>query len=401
MQNKVFVGRDIIMTGLQSWDSNIGSNAIDIARELSKNNRVLYVDYALDRITLLRERKSEAMKARMAYVKSSGSNVAQVQDNLWSLKPKTVLESINKIPFKGLFNQVNKINNKRFAKEIRRGMEELSFKDPILFVDNDFTRSIYLKELLPHDFSIYYLRDNMTGQDYFKQHGPRLEKEMMTKSDFVMANSAYLADYARESNPQSYDSGQGFDMSKFSGDHIQQRPEDLSAIKGPIIGYLGALISMRLDIALLEQIAQAKPEWQLVLVGPQDDDFKASALHQMDNVHLMGHRPVDQAPNYINAFDVCINPQAINYMTIGNYPRKIDEYLCLGKPTVATKTKTMEAFAEHTYLCENATDYIQNIEKALAENSEEKAAARREFALSHTWENSIKRMSEGIVASRS
>lgn len=41
-------------------------------------------------------------------------------------------------------------------------------------------------------------------------------------------------------------------------------------------------------------------------------------------------------------FDVCMNPQLVNEITIGNYPRKVDEYLALGKPVIATKTLTMD-----------------------------------------------------------
>ena len=40
--------RYFIFTGLQSWELNIGSNAKDIAWEISKNNKVLYINYPLD-----------------------------------------------------------------------------------------------------------------------------------------------------------------------------------------------------------------------------------------------------------------------------------------------------------------------------------------------------------------
>jgi hypothetical protein len=62
----------------------------------------------------------------------------------------------------------------------------------------------------------------------------------------------------------------------------------------------------------------------------------------------------------------------------------------MGKPVVATSTPFMEAvFSEHTYLGKTADAYIQLIEKALAENDTAKAITRKEFAGSHTWENSV------------
>ncbi|HAI83429.1 MAG TPA: glycosyl transferase family 1, partial [Chitinophagaceae bacterium] len=87
--------------------------------------------------------------------------------------------------------------------------------------------------------------------------------------------------------------------------------------------------------------ATAKPEWSLVLVGPEDEAFKQSALHQLPNVHFLGSKQPEALPEYVAAFDVCINPQLLNEVTIGNYPRKVDEYLAMGKPVVATQTEAM------------------------------------------------------------
>ncbi len=54
----------------------------------------------------------------------------------------------------------------------------------------------------------------------------------------------------------------------------------------------------------------------------------------------------EQTAAYIHHFTICINPQLVNPLTIGNYPRKIDEYLASGKPVVATATQAMEMFRE-------------------------------------------------------
>jgi glycosyltransferase involved in cell wall biosynthesis len=125
------------------------------------------------------------------------------------------------------------------------------------------------------------------------------------------------------------------------------------------------------------------------LVGPEDDVFKSSSLHQLSNVHFLGSRDSSVLPDYIKGFDICMNPQIVNDATFGNYPRKIDEYLAMGKPTIATATEAMEYFKDYTYLGKTHQDYIALIELALAENSDEKQKERRTFALSHTWENNV------------
>ena len=56
-------------------------------------------------------------------------------------------------------------------------------------------------------------------------------------------------------------------------------PEDLKKIKGPVIGYVGLLTSRRLDIEIIDKIAILKPDWSVVLVGPEESCFEKSKLH--------------------------------------------------------------------------------------------------------------------------
>ena len=121
-----------------------------------------------------------------------------------------------------------------------------------------------------------------------------------------------------------------------------------------------------------------------------------SYLHNIANIHFLGSKKEEQLPSYLAKFDVALNPQALNELTIGNYPRKIDEYLAMGKPTVATKTRAMEVFKDHTYLAENKEEYVQLISLALKENSTEKETQRSKFARNHTWENNVEEIYNAI-----
>jgi glycosyltransferase involved in cell wall biosynthesis len=156
---------------------------------------------------------------------------------------------------------------------------------------------------------------------------------------------------------------------------------------------MGSITSTRLDIELIQQIAAGKKDWNIVLVGPADEAFKNSALAKMPNVYFTGSKPQKELAAYVHAFDVCINPQLLNQMTIGNYPRKVDEYLAAGKPVVATKTETMEMFAGQVFLCNNGAEYITAIETALKEQNEPgKVAGRVAMGRAHTWEASVEKI---------
>ena len=396
MENKLKVKKDIIMLGIQPWDIEIGCNFKNMALEIAKQYRVLYVNRPLDRITSIKKKEDVKTINRLNSIKKGIGVLDEVSPNLWIFNPQTMLESINWMPAGFIYRFFNKRNNQKLAKEIKWACNELGFHQPILLTDNYFYNGLYLKKYIGLDFEMYYLRDYLLSQSYFYKHGIRSEPTLIAQSDVVTTNSTYLADYAAQYNKATYYIGQGCEVEEFA-----QKPNgiplDIQAIQKPIIGYCGALLSLRLDIILLQSIAQKRPDWSLVLIGPEDDDFKKSALHQLPNVHFLGHKEPAELPAYVHQFDVCLNPQVVNQMTIGNYPRKIDEYLAAGKPTVATATPAMNEFKGVTYLCNNEEEYIAAIEEGLATKDDAAAiAARIAVARSHTWYHSVLRMYDAI-----
>lgn len=395
-EEEIISGRDIVIVGQQPWDVNIGSNCKNIAIELAKHNRVLYVNSALDRITLLRNRKDSKIIKRRAVIKGNTNGLIPVADNLWTLYPDVLIESVNWINSFGLFDWLNKRNNRLFAKSILKTTAKLGFKDIILFNDNDMFKSFYLKEFLRPSLSIYYSRDFMLAVDYWKKHGTRIEPALIKKSDLCVANSTYLSNYCKQYNPASYYIGQGCELDIFTSSAALPAVPAIDSLKGPKIGYVGALQSIRLDIELIAHIAVTKPDWNIILVGPEDDVFKESKLHGIPNIHFLGAQQPEDLPQYINSFDLCINPQLVNQVTIGNYPRKIDEYLAMGKPVVATHTEAVTIFEDTVYLAENKEGFVTLIEKGLQENTEELATYRVKIAHSHSWENSVGELYKAI-----
>ncbi len=383
------INKDIIIVGQQAWDTNIGSNCKNIAIEMSKNNRVLYVNSPLDRITLLRNKVDPRVKKRINVIRGEEEGLIHIKENLWNYYPDCLVESINWIDNQFLFKEFNKRNNIKLTQSIQKAIIDLDFKDYILFNDNEIFKGFYLNKFLNPKISVYYSRDYMIGVDYWKKHGEKLEPILISKNDLCVANSTFLTDYCKQFNPNSFYVGQGCEVETFANGIYSRKPEDLLGIKRPIIGYVGSLNSKRLDIDVIGKIATSFPHYSIVLIGPEDDVFKTSALHQLKNVYFGGAKRLEDLPAYINAFDVCINPQLVNEITIGNYPRKIDEYLALGKPVVATKTKTMESFGKYVYLVEEKNNYIDSIQKAIFENNETISSERKKFAASHTWENSV------------
>ena len=384
-------GYGFIFTGQQPWDIAIGSNAIDIALEVSKQNRVLYVNTPMDVSTLYKNEQTPENIHRKRVLRKETPYLRRMSENLWVLDIPFLVMPVNILPDGWCFDFVNKLNNRRVYKFVKSVAIELEFKDYVLFIDNDIYRSYYATEFLKPIFSYYYRRDNLVSS-YWINHAPRLEPRLCAKCDCVVANSEKLAEDVRPYNRSSYDVGQGIDLSRYLAGKSYPKPKTLDGIPRPFIGYLGWITSLRIDADLICELARSRPQYSFVLVGGEDDYFKQHPLHQQDNVYFVGKVDEAEVPGYIAQFDVCMNPQLLNETTIGNYPRKIDEYLALGKPVVATRTITMAMFDSCVSNCSGVEEYKKALDEALTNNSPQETNRRVELAHSHSWKNSVQKI---------
>ena len=379
---------NFVFVSLQPINADRDSTSTCLAKELAKTHKVLYVNSPIDRRTLLFKKNDSFVKARIENIKNKGKKLSQLQENLWMLQPSTIIESINWIPSTFIFSKLNWINNTRFAKEIKEALIELKFDTFILINDKDIFRSFYLKELLHPEKYIYLDRDYIIGMNYWKRHGTKLEPELLQKADAVICNSHDFTRRAKKYNPNSFYIGNGFDADQYQHTQELSIPADLAGIPAPRIGYVGALIALRLDPELMIKMAEEKPSWSFVLIGWEDEVFKESRLHELSNVYFLGKKHTKVIPAYIRHFNVCINPQVVNEITAGNFPLKIVEYLAMGRPVVATATNTMrEIFNQHTYLAGEDDSFVNQIEKAMQEDSDILKMERLEFVKQFNWKN--------------
>ncbi len=390
--------RDFIITSLQTWDIEIGSTIKNTALEISKQNRVLYINTPMDiSIRLRGNRQSPSYIRRMAVIKGETSPLRQINANMWVLDCPFMLFSANFLPAP-LFNIVNRKNNARIARWIVEQAAALDFKNYIHLIDTDIYRSRYLKEYIHPSVSIYYRRDYVIGEAYWRRHGTRLEPELAASADLVLANSTRFAAELQAYNPHTYPIETGVNLKLYNPAKKYETPGDMQDIPRPIIGYMGTINSTRLDGDLLYQIISQRPDYNFVFTGPEDDIFRRNRIHSLKNAYFTGQKKVDELPAYIAAYDVCINPQMVNDITDGNYPLKIDEYLAMGKPTVATSTHTMRhIFADHTHLATNPEEWLSAIDRAVTEADDKELAKQRiAFAETHSWGHSVKKIYEII-----
>ena len=377
-----------IVIAQQEWALNLGSNARNLAMEFSKTRPVMYVNPAMDIKSIFKQIKTAHGKQRLKIALGIGQTTVKVTDNLWVHTPSTLSYSINWLKNISLHNLLNRQNAKGFFNSLVKAIKQLGWKKDqcIIFNDSQMFTGQYSKKYFQPLLNFYYIRDNLIEHPYFKFHGTRIEPLTIEAADAVFANSAYLADYGRQHHHTSLDIGQGCELDMYNAEKKYPAPADIDCIPHPRIGYIGFLTGERLDITLLEELAELKKDWNWVLIGPEETMFQQSKLHSMANVYFLGSRKPDQLPGYIQHLDVCLNPQLINPLTIGNYPRKIDEYLAMGKPTVATDTPAMKMFLPHVQLAVGAAGYCKAIKNALQAQQPVEVASSIACARSHTWQ---------------
>jgi glycosyltransferase involved in cell wall biosynthesis len=395
--------QNFIITAAQLWDTQIGSTIKNITLELSKQNRVLFVNSPLDVTTRLHAALNPALKQtpefeqRMAVLKGERPLLRSIRPNLWVADCPFTLLPVSKLPTP-MFECVNHYNNRLIGNFIRQQAKLLGIEKFIHFIDNDLFRSLYLKPIIKPELTVYYRRDYFLATPYWLKHGRRCEERLAHTADVVVANSQLFVDELKPFNPNTHYAPTGVNLELYDATVNRAIPADMQDIPSPVVGYTGTLLEARLDSHLLYRVAADMPHVNFVLVGPEDGHFAAHPLHTLPNVHFLGSKPVDRLPDYIEAFDVCINPQKVNDITDGNYPLKIDEYLAMGKPVVATSTHFMrDTFAAYTHLGTDSDEYVNYINIALREAGDPKLREERiAFAHTHSWANSMRLIYEAI-----
>jgi teichuronic acid biosynthesis glycosyltransferase TuaH len=175
-------------------------------------------------------------------------------------------------------------------------------------------------------------------------------------------------------------------------------PAELRDVPHPLIGYVGG-IHRHVDLDLIRQVALERPEWTWVMVGSVQ--VPVDRLNSLPNIKFLGAKPHSELAGYIRQFDVCTVPYAKTDSTATVVPTKLNEYLAVGKPVVATDLPTIQEFnAEYDVLnvaVANPESFIAALEIALS-SSNDAALARKQRALAERadWNLQLERISELI-----
>jgi glycosyltransferase involved in cell wall biosynthesis len=139
------------------------------------------------------------------------------------------------------------------------------------------------------------------------------------------------------------------------------------------------------------KIAQAHPEWSLVIIGPIHG-IDTALFAGCNNVYIMGPRDYSDLPKFLGGFDVCMIPFIQNELTLNTNPIKMYEYLAAGKAVVSTDLPEVRRYAGIIKIARNYREFIAKIEEALRENrkptgfNQKMIDERKQVARENNWD---------------
>ena len=253
-----------------------------------------------------------------------------------------------------------------------------------------------LQELQP-SLVIYDCMDELAAFKNPPKQMLQRENALLRIADLVFTGgpSLYRAKRARHPNVHCFPSSVDIDHFEQARDRSDHHPTQ-EDIPGPRLGYYG-VIDERLDLELIDRLAEAHPQWQIVLVGPVAK-ISRSALPRRHNIHYLGQQPYKALPHFLAGWNVCLLPFALNESTRFISPTKTLEYMAAELPIISTPVAdVVELYGEVVSIADTPQAFIRACENALLttpENNTQTIMRMRKMISATSWNTTAEKMHE-------
>lgn len=261
-----------------------------------------------------------------------------------------------------------------------------------------------LAELSPRAV-VYDCMDELSGfKDAPKQLRQR-EAALMKAADLVLTGGPSLFEAKRTLHKNVLCLPSAVDANHYSPqfataklDMMLKAEQIQGRIPGPRLGFFG-VIDERLDIDLVAALADAQPDWQVVMVGPVVK-IDPAHLPQRPNIHWLGQQPYALLPQLVADWDVCLLPFALNQSTRFISPTKTLEYMAAEKPIVSTAVRDVVAmYGDVVRIGHDHAAFIEGCRWALSETGFKRAERINEMLATvsrYSWDNTAACIHEAI-----
>lgn len=381
--------RQIVCVGFADWDTDLWTNQHHLMSRLSRENSVLFVESLGLRRPQLAGRDLKRIWRRL---RAGLRGPREVDDGLHVLSPLVLPLHSNRF--------VRAVNARLLGMLVRRATRRLSFNQPILWAYVPQAESL-LGALEP-ELVVYHCVDDIAAQPGIDAAGFReAERRFAARADLALASAPSLAERLRGISRNVMYAPNVADTDMFS-QALRDGPTDpaISALERPRIVFTGAIVTTKLDVPLICELARTRPQWSFALVGPigvGDPRADVSALQAEPNIHLLGGRSYAELPTVLRAADVGFIPYARNELTGSIFPMKVYEYLAAGLPVVATPLPALAGVAD-VATASDAAGLARQIERAVAEDDPTRRAERSHHAAAHSWDQRLREIASALEA---
>lgn len=227
---------------------------------------------------------------------------------------------------------------------------------------------------------------------------PEMERELFGRADLVFTggHSLYRSKQGQHGNIHAFPSS--VDYRHFAAARNgAMEPWDQALIPHPRIGFFG-VIDERLDLDLLAHLADERPDWQLVMLGPVAK-IDPGRLPQRRNLHWLGKKDYQSLPDYLSGWDAAMMPFALNRSTAFISPTKTLEYMAAGKPVVSTAiADVVDPYgAAGAVEIADRTTFPAAVARALARDASEVRRTSDTWVARTSWDETWAKMDELMI----
>ncbi len=314
----------------------------------------------------------------------------------------TVRKAFNVLPWGQRYSLCNRLNGALNVRLVRRAARALPA--PRIAWLYDPTATWAIGSLHDH-FAVYDCVD-----DYREQASGRRNRRLVGAGDataarrsrLVFTTATPLYERHRVTNPHTH-------LVRNVGDYNHFAPAadpglgraDLRALTHPVIGFAGNFLASKVDIGLVEELAERLAPSTLVLAGPamaHEMRERVEALATRTNVLWLGPVPYSELPTVVATFDVCIIPYLENEYTRSCFPLKLFEYLAAGKPVVASGLPELRGLEPDVEVVAGTSSFVAAIKAASTISAKDDVERRRAIARANTWDARTSRLLELVSA---
>lgn len=237
-----------------------------------------------------------------------------------------------------------------------------------------FVRWYYTPMMLPFSrhvaaaATVYDCMDELANFRFAPAELLTLERELIATADVVFTGGYSLYEAKKDLHPNIHPFPSSVDRAHFGQARAMDAvPDDQGSLPRPRFGFYG-VIDERMDLDMVAAVADAHPEWSIVMVGPVVKIDPADLPHR-PNIHYLGGKKYEELPVYLGGWDVALMPFAINDSTKFISPTKTPEYLAGGRPVVSTPiTDVIRHYGdlESVFIADGTEAFIKGCEDALA-----------------------------------